>query len=736
MITTATHRIVLVFLVCVAAFPLRACASPWEQLGTHAAGDSPLASRAAAFLAAHRPPRDDAIDAELLIENLDLAIAARHEFEWAKAVPEELFLNDVLPYAVLDETRERWRPAMLKRCRSIVAGSASASEAAQALNRELFNLLDVHYNTGRKKPNQSPAESIAQGRATCTGLSILLVDACRSVGIPARIAGVARWHDKRGNHTWVEIWDNGWHFLGADEYDSRGLNRGWFTGDASKAVAGSEDHAVWASSFRPTGRHFPLVWNRSDQSVHAIDVTQRYTAEAASDDSDTDEALGTLFIRVFETRGGERIVAAVRRGSDLEADAVLSKAATADLNDMPQIAVPRGEPAKLSIAFEGQVRRHTVPASDEPARTIEIVWEELPLSREEAQAALARAFEAQRERIAMERAGEIEQSAFTIGDHTLRIQERTFGDLPDDGRSLWISLHGGGGAPTEVNDRQWDNQSRLYTPAEGIYVAPRAPTDTWNLWHQDHVDGLLDRLIESLIATKGVNPDRVFLLGYSAGGDGVFQLAPRMADRFAAAAMMAGHPNETSPLALRNLPFAVLMGAEDSAYGRAEKAREWKAALHDLRLADPEGYPHVVTIYEGRGHWMDGQDAEILPWMASHARDAWPRKIVWHQDDVTHARFYWLAIDPGTAQPRSTVTAEVREQTIHLTTDADMTSIRVRLHDRLLDLDQPVEIFVNGVMRFQGPVTRSHAAIRRSLEERNDPASAAFAELDLSWPPG
>ena len=36
-------------------------------------------------------------------------------------VPFELFLNDVLPYAVLDETREDWRPAMLERARRRVS---------------------------------------------------------------------------------------------------------------------------------------------------------------------------------------------------------------------------------------------------------------------------------------------------------------------------------------------------------------------------------------------------------------------------------------------------------------------------------------------------------------------------------------------------------------------------------------------------------------------------------------
>ena len=67
---------------------------------------------------------------------------------------------------------------------------------------------------------------------------------------------------------------------------------------------------------------------------------------------------------------------------------------------------------------------------------------------------------------------------------------------------------------------------------EGIYVAPRGPTDTWNLWHQRHVDELLQRLISNMVVFHQVDPNRVFLLGYSAGGDGVYQLAPRMADRW------------------------------------------------------------------------------------------------------------------------------------------------------------------------------------------------------------
>ena len=114
-----------------------------------------------------------------------------------------------------------------------------------------------------------------------------------------------------------------------------------------------------------------------------------------------------------------------------------------------------------------------------------------------------------------------------------------------------------------INEKEWIRNQTLHRVKNGIILIPRSPTNTWNMWHQDHIDPLLNRAIQNMIMLYEVNPNKVYLMGYSAGGDGVYQLAPRMADRFAAAAMMAGHPNETSPLGLRNLPFTIHMGEND-----------------------------------------------------------------------------------------------------------------------------------------------------------------------------
>ncbi|MBL9149880.1 MAG: dienelactone hydrolase family protein [Phycisphaerae bacterium] len=310
---------------------------------------------------------------------------------------------------------------------------------------------------------------------------------------------------------------------------------------------------------------------------------------------------------------------------------------------------------------------------------------------------------------------------------------KTFGDAPTGGRSLVISMHGGGGAPTQVNDQQWENQKRLYELKEGIYVAPRAPGDTWDLWHQGHIDGLFDRLIEDLVIVEDVNPDRVYIMGYSAGGDGVFQLAPRMADRFAAAAMMAGHPNETRPDGLRNLPFTLHMGGKDGAFKRNEVAAQWKTLLADLHAADPKGYVNEVVIHPGKGHWMDREDAVAIPWMAAHTRDLRPTKIVWLQDDVTHSRFYWLAVDDPKARER--IVVERDGQTIRVVEAPAEKRLRIRLDDSMLDLDKPVVVLQGEKELFRGNVERSPAVIDATLNERGDRQGIWTAEVAVTTLP-
>jgi len=197
----------------------------------------------------------------------------------------DLFLNDVLPYACLDEARDPWRKDFLDRFAARAWACATPGAAAVKLNTEIFKELNVRYHaTKRPRPNQSPAESIRAGFASCTGLSILLVDACRAVGIPARLAGIPAWRDGQGdaqgrhggNHSWVEVWDGRWHYLGAAE--STALDQAWFSGKVrGPAVDPAEPlHRIYATSFRRTGLHFILPWAPATDWIPAVDVTHAY----------------------------------------------------------------------------------------------------------------------------------------------------------------------------------------------------------------------------------------------------------------------------------------------------------------------------------------------------------------------------------------------------------------------------------------------------------------------------
>ena len=330
-------------------------------------------------------------------------------------------------------------------------------------------------------------------------------------------------------------------------------------------------------------------------------------------------------------------------------------------------------------------------------------------------------------RIRAERAKEMEARELTLKELRMPFFYKVFGKKPAGGRSLYISMHGGGGTAKRVNDGQWENQKRLYQLEEGVYVAPRAPTDTWNLWHQKHIDVLFDRLIENMIVFEDVDPNRVYILGYSAGGDGVYQLAPRMADRWAAAAMMAGHPNGISPLSMRNIGFTLHMGGNDAAYKRNQVAAQWKEELAKLAEADPGGYPHLVEIHKGLGHWMNRKDAVAIPWMAKFTRDPFPKKIVWRKQDDTHSRFYWLSVD---AKSKCTITATQQKQSFDIKADG-VDTMTLRLSTRKVNLDSPITVTLNGKPVFSGQAKRTIGSIAKSLAERGDLKSVTHSEVSI-----
>ena len=286
------------------------------------------------------------LTAEFLLNNIRLAYQARETAPWN--ISDQLFFNNVLPYANIDEPRDPWREEFFELCQPIVANCKTPGEAAQKINATLFGQLSVKYSTARKRANQSPKESIEQGLASCTGLSILLADACRSVGVPARLAGIPSWKNKKGNHTWVEVWDDGWQFTGAAEPNPQGLNRTWFQGDAALADPNSKLHSIYAASFQRTETAFPMVWS-PEKRVFAENVTYRYIPKTTTSTSKTVDVM----VRIWNRDKSQREITKVEvlnHKSNSVLESGTTKAGTADMNDMLSFPLAPGKAYRLRIS--------------------------------------------------------------------------------------------------------------------------------------------------------------------------------------------------------------------------------------------------------------------------------------------------------------------------------------------------------------------------------------------------
>ena len=265
---------------------------------------------------------------------VDQALSTRSQFPWSSQIPDVLFLNDVLPYGVLQEPRDEWWlansssevPNFVNFMQTVVAGCNDVTCAALALNDKAWSITEPAIIFQAAPPNQlnsySVFQTISQKNSSCTGLSVFLVSALRSVGIPARIAGTPHWNrgpevcphgdsdPPCGNHNWVEVWvppgpdrhPVGWSFIDQRRPDLAvlPLNQSFFYPLQTNQQHGKDEmHKIFASSFAnpywlanlgyPAGTavvpatRFPLVWNISDFSVRAWDMTREYWRKLSSE---------------------------------------------------------------------------------------------------------------------------------------------------------------------------------------------------------------------------------------------------------------------------------------------------------------------------------------------------------------------------------------------------------------------------------------------------------------------
>ena len=188
---------------------------------------------------------------------------------------------------------------------------------------------------------------------------------------------------------------------------------------------------------------------------------------------------------------------------------------------------------------------------------------------------------------------------------TLRFYDKTYGKADASGFCLFVCLHGGGQGSPQMNDDQWRN----IIPFENggfksgtIAVATRGITNTWNLHFVGESYPAITRLVENYIIFNNVNPNKVYLMGFSAGGDGTYALSERIPFLFAACSPQAGHPNGVSTINLCNLPTYLAAGEKDTSFKRNEICVDYYKKILEQNGKYCGNYVAKVEVVAGSGH--------------------------------------------------------------------------------------------------------------------------------------
>ncbi|HUW58955.1 MAG TPA: sugar-binding protein, partial [Planctomycetota bacterium] len=228
---------------------------------------------------------------------------------------------------------------------------------------------------------------------------------------------------------------------------------------------------------------------------------------------------------------------------------------------------------------------------------------------------------------------------------------------------LVVNIHGYGGAGLTYD--LWCGITMRSADAErearpGYLVAvPYGRGNTgWRGWGR----GDVFHVIDAMKRDYKIDPDRIYITGFSMGGYGTWYLSTRYPHLWAACGPYAGglgrydalKPEEADDwqkqlsaagsemLVLKNLkclPTGIYHGIADATVSVRHSEEAFK------RLREME-YNAVLTAPVRAGHDMSqGLRDGLTDWMLEYTRDAAPKEVVYAAWDLRHNRAYWVEID-------------------------------------------------------------------------------------------
>jgi hypothetical protein len=201
---------------------------------------------------------------------------------------------------------------------------------------------------------------------------------------------------------------------------------------------------------------------------------------------------------------------------------------------------------------------------------------------------------------------------------------------------------------------------------------------------------------------------------------------------------------------LNNTPLYWIVGQSDPGI-LIEQMRRGHERLKELKY-------DVTYIEKPGGHeiYLDENDS-VLKWMDEHAREPYPAEVEFHTNRPDYNRLWWIEITRFAGRPPATVKtldfdgkpAGTRQEYLQdaivsakLDREANAVTVQAKgvrqlavyLDDKMLNLDAPVRIQVNGQVLWQKPVRRSLEVLLEEARTRSDRAMVFSGRVVLNLP--
>lgn len=226
----------------------------------------------------------DGLSDGIVNQTIFYSLQAKAIYPWTDIIPKSIYMEYVVPYAVVNEPRTDHRPLLFHALRDVLKDyerrpifddrqhhasiistthisartvnfeqppsllQEQMKSAVKLINTRIWSIFGrqttnsnntpISFRAGLTPRIFDPLSVIAYGHSSCTGLAILLIAALRSVGIPARMAGTPAWNNdpEKGNHSWVEV------YIPGEEQNNGVVNGKWiFLEPTPGIVEGNED---------------------------------------------------------------------------------------------------------------------------------------------------------------------------------------------------------------------------------------------------------------------------------------------------------------------------------------------------------------------------------------------------------------------------------------------------------------------------------------------------------------